>query len=277
MTATRELINRRHGRDTGPDNLDPVPETVSGLLSRRCIRRYADRPVAPELLEVLLACAQSAPAKSNLQQYSIVVTAEPARLARLAELCPGTGHLRYCPVFVTFCADMRRMRRIAGFRGHAFRNDSMDGFLNAVVDAAMAMQCFVTAAEASGLGCAPISDVRNRIDAFSEALALPDGVFPVAGLTLGWPEAEGRVNARLPPGVVVHREVYDDAGLEAAVDAYDAERHEAMPIAPENQRHADKYGVAERCTWSENAARQLSIPERPGFSGFLRGRGFALS
>ena len=277
MTATRRLLNERYGRDTGPDDIAPAGETLAGLLSRRCIRRYTDAPVSEELLDVLLACAQSAPTKSNLQQYSIVVTAEHDRLMRLAEICPDTGHLRYCPVFLTFCADMRRMQRIAEFRGHEFSNNSMDGFLNAVVDAAMAMQCFVTAAEAAGLGCAPISDVRNRIEEFSEALALPNGVFPVAGLTLGWPAWDGRMNARLPAEVVVHHEEYDDRGLEAAIEAYDAQRHAAAPIAPANQRHTNRYGVSDSCTWSENAARQLSVAERPGFAEFLRNRGFELS
>ena len=40
-------------------------------------------------------------------------------------------------------------------------------------------------------------------------------------------------------------------------------------MPPSGQRHTDKYGVAEVCTWSENVARQLSIPERPGFREFL--------
>lgn len=277
MASTRELLDRRYGRGTGPDDLGPVPETVAAILSHRSIRRYAARPVPPGLLEVLLACAQSAPTKSNLQQYSIVVTQEPGRLETLAGLCPGTGHLRHCPVFLTFCADMRRMRRIAGFRGHRFEGNGMDGLLNAAVDAAMAMQCLVTAAGAAGLGCAPVSEVRDDIDAFSRALGLPDGVFPVAGLTLGWPAAEGRVNPRLPAEVVVHRETYDDARLRDAVDAYDARRHADAPIPPGSQRHPDRYGTSGRCTWSENAARQLSVAERAGLSGFLRGRGFLLS
>jgi len=34
--------------------------------------------------------------------------------------------------------------------------------------------------------------------------------------------------------------------------------------------------VPEGCTWSENAARQLSVPERFGFRTWLRLRGFAL-
>lgn len=281
MNATAKLLDDRYGMDlygtdTGRRPPDALPETVRELLARRCIRRYTDRPVPDDLLDTLLACAQSAPTKSNLQQYSIVVTADRDARMRLAELNPDTGHMKYCPVFLTFCADVRRAKRLCGKHGYPYASDNMDTFLNAVVDAAMAMQCFVTAAEAAGLGCAPISQVRNRMDAFCDALGLPDGVFPIAGLTLGWPAWEGRMNARLPPEAVIHRERYDDSGFDAVVDAYDRRRHETNPIPADGQRHADRYGTSDPCTWSENAARQLSVPEREGFRAFLLGHGFAL-
>ncbi|MEX2453489.1 MAG: nitroreductase family protein [Rhodospirillaceae bacterium] len=277
MTGGDELLNNRYGTDTGRHAPADLPRTVTELLGRRCIRRYTDRPVPDDLLDTLLACAQSAPTKSNLQQYAIVVTRDHDRRMRLADLNPDTGHMKYCPVFLTFCADIRRARRLTEKHGHAFANNSMDGFLNAVVDASLAMQCFITAAEAAGLGCAPISQVRNRMQEFCEALALPPGVFPVAGLTLGWPAWEGRMNVRLPPGVVVHRETYDDGDLDAAVDDYDRRRHVTNPVPPDGQRHADRYGVSDPCYWSENVARQLSQPERAGFRAFLLGHGFDLA
>ena len=76
---------------------------------------------------------------------------------------------------------------------------------------------------------------------------------------------------------MIHRDQYDDANLEATVEEYDRRRHEIFPVPPAGQRHADKYGVAEICTWSENVARQLSIAERPEFRKFLMSRGFDLA
>ncbi len=277
MTTITEMIGARFAIETDRGAAVAAGETIAGLLARRSQRRYTDREVAPELLDVLLACAQSAPTKSNLQQYSIVVVADAGARARLQELCPATDWLRACPIFLVFCADMRRNQRVAGFRGHGHANNNMDTLLNAIVDAALALQCFITAAESAGLGCAPISEVRNRIAELSDVLGLPDGVFPISGLTAGWPALPGYVNQRLPPEVVIHRERYDDAGLEAEIEGYDRRRHEIFPIPPARQRHTDKYGVAEICTWSENVARQLSVPERAGFRDFLTSRGFDLA
>jgi len=277
MNSTRSLVDDRYGDDTGQFVPPDLPVTVTELLSRRCIRRYTEDPIPADLLDTLLACAQSAPTKSNLQQYSIVVTTDRDLRMKLADLNPDTGHMKFCPVFLTFCADMRRARRLTEKHGYEFDNNNMDTFLNATVDAALAMQCFITAAEAAGLGCAPISQVRNRMRDFCDTLDIPDGVFPVAGLTVGWPAWEGRMNPRLPADVVIHREKYDDSGLDDQVAAYDDRRHITNPIAPDNQRHADKYGVSERCTWSENVARQLSVAERPGFRDFLLSKGFDLA
>ena len=87
---------------------------------------------------------------------------------------------------------------------------------------------------------------------------------------------EGYVSMRLPPGVVVHRETYDDSRLEAEVAAYDERNHARFPLPPEKQRHTNRYGVLEKCTWSENVTRQLSLPERAGFASFLNSKGIVL-
>lgn len=276
MATPRDLIGGRYGAAYDAETPAELPEVVSQLLSRRCIRRYTDAPIPDALLDTLLACAQSAPTKSNLQQYAIIVTTDHDQRMKLAELNPDTGHMQYCPVFLTFCADMRRAKRLTERHGYDYASNNMDTFLNATVDAALAMQCFITAAEAAGLGCAPISQVRNRMEEFCAALSIPEGVFPIAGLTLGWPAWEGRMNARLPQGAVIHRERYDDSALDGLIDDYDARRQETNPISPDGQRHADKYGVSENCTWSENVARQLSVAERAGFRDFLVGNGFDL-
>jgi len=76
----------------------------------------------------------------------------------------------------------------------------------------------------------------------------------------------------LPQSIVIHREHYEDCNLEAEVKAYDERNHDYFPVPPEKQRHTDSYGVLEKCTWSENVARQLSFPERQGFASWLKSR-----
>ena len=118
--------------------------------------------------------------------------------------------------------------------------------------------------------------VRNRIAEVSQLLALPPGVYPVMGLTLGYPAETPPASMRLPPAIVVHRNRYDDTRLAGDLAGYDGRRHGRQPVPPEKQRHTDRYGVREVCPWSENVARQLSLRERAGFRAFLLSAGLAL-
>src|SRR5690606_28574656 len=135
----------------------PAEGTVAGILDRRSHRRYTDRLIDRELLEILLACAQSAPAKSDLQQYSIIVIDDRDLQQRITSLSRNFDFVAKAPLLLLFCADLRRMRRIAQMRGHNYANDNLDTFMNGAVDAALAMQSFIIAAEAVGLGCCPLS------------------------------------------------------------------------------------------------------------------------
>ncbi|MBT5050171.1 MAG: NADPH-dependent oxidoreductase [Rhodospirillaceae bacterium] len=277
MGDLKDLIDRRYGTDAGIDGGGDENGVLAHLLSRRSIRAYKDEPVSDEMLKMLIACAQSAPCKSNLQQYSILIVKDPAVRKALAPWCPRTKDLETVPGLLVFCADMRRNQRIGDFRGKPHVNNNMDTFLNATVDASLAMGFFVVAAEAAGLGCAPLSSLRDHMYGVADVLGLPDGVFPIAGVMCGWPELEGYVNQRLPQSVVVHTDRYDDSDLEASIDTYDQTRHGIFPVPDARQSKPDLYGIAEFYGWSEHISRQLSVPERPEFRAFLKSHGFDLA
>ena len=248
---------------------------LSRSLSRRTYRRFTDQPVPEALHTALLACAQSAPAKSDLQQYSILDVRDPAKKAALAELC-DTAWMAAAPILLVFCGDLRRAQKVCEMRGHPYAQNTLDSFMNAAVDAALAMQAMITAAEAVGLGACCISQVRKRLPETADLLELPDGVFPIAGWAAGWPDEARDVTRRLPPAVVVHRDAYSDVNLQSEIDGYDRRRHEARPLAI--QIKPEKFGTAEFYGWSENAARRLAEPsDLGGLRGFLESHGFDLA
>ncbi|HEX7785607.1 MAG TPA: nitroreductase family protein, partial [Methylomirabilota bacterium] len=136
---------------------------------------------------------------------------------------------------------------------------------------------FIVAAEALGLGCCPISVVRNHVEKLAALLELPPGVFPVAGLCVGYPSQPGWSSMRLPPAVTVHTDRYDDADLPAQLEAYDRRREARHATPKASQRYVDRYGHAEPYGWSEDKARQYSVPERHNFGPFIRRHGFTLA
>ena len=268
MVIQHNLTQGRYGLDLElPEN---IPNGVEVLLNRRVIRKYKAKHINQKTMALLLTAAQSAPTKSNLQQYSIVIISTKEVRNTVAELVPSMPWMKTAPIIAIFLGDVRRIRKLAKLRGHNYQNNNADTFMNASVDAALAMQCFMTAADHLGLGTCPISYVRNRIDDLTTILNLPNGVFPVAGLCVGYPDETGYISMRLPQKIVVHQDRYNDENLEGYIKEYDDKNHERFELVPGKQRHADKYGVLEKCTWSENVARQLSLPERSGFTDYLK-------
>jgi nitroreductase/FMN reductase [NAD(P)H] len=272
-----ELIDDRAGTATGIGAGRPAEALLATILGHRTHRQYTEEPIAEELLDVLLACAQSAGSKSDLQATSIIRVRDPETRSAIAERIPSMPWIGRAPVFLVFCGDMRRLQRISEMRGHRFANNDLDTLVNITIDAALAMQTFTLAAEAAGLGCCAISAVRDQIAAITKLLEIPAGVYPIAGLCVGHPAREGWISMRLPRSAVVHEDRYDDSRLAEEVDAYDRRRDARFSIPAERQKYVDRYGRAEFYGWSEDVARQLSVPERAGFRAFLEAQGFELT
>ena len=275
VKAIREALAARFG------DAPAVPKDIAGadllcrIAQRGSCRSFQDRAVAPDLMDTLCALALSSPSKSDLQQRDIVQIRDPALLAQVQGFLapqPWTGAV---PHLLIFCGNNRRQRQLHGWRGHAFANDHLDAFFNATADAAIALATFVTAAEAAGLGCCPISTVRNHAEDISALIGLPDHVFPLAGVAVGYPSADTpAISMRLPLRTTVHIDRFDDAQIQQDVADYDARRLARAPYA--QQRSPERFGTAERYTWSEEKARQYALPERTGFGEFIRRIGFRL-
>ena len=266
----------RFGEETEPAPDLPDLPWLRQLLMRRTHRRYAERPVLEPLVRLLLGTAFSASSKSDFQQATVIWVRDRQSRDRLAALLPDMPWVGNAPEFLVFCGDAHRLERIGELRGHSNENGKLEGFFNASIDAALVLQTFILAAETAGLGCCPISVIRNHAGAVAEILGLPDKVFPVAGLCVGYPAATGYVSMRLPLEATVHIDHYDERLFPEAVDACDRGRDARYSLPREQQRSSDVFGYASFYGWSEDKARQAAQPEGQSFPGFLRTRGFTL-
>ncbi|MBS0537326.1 MAG: nitroreductase family protein [Proteobacteria bacterium] len=244
------------------------------MADRRVMRRYTDKPVDPALLDTLCAVALSAPSKSDLQQADIVIVSGKAEREKIEALLPDNPWVKAAPALLVFCGNNRRHRLLFEWRGQPFVNDYLDPFFNAAVDAGIVLATFVAAADRAGLGTCPISAIRNHAQQVSEILGLPDHVFPVAGLGVGWPSFAGVMTPRLGLDVSIHHGRYDETGLKDKIAAYDRRRESAQPY--KTQRYTDRFGTSPDYGWSEDKARQYSVPERADFGAFVRRKGFRL-
>jgi nitroreductase/FMN reductase [NAD(P)H] len=268
-----QAFDRRFGDAPGSPAIAGV-EALARMAEHRTHRAFTDQPVDPAILRVLCAAALSAPSKSDLQQRDIVIVEDKAVRQRLDALIPGMDWLQAAPALLVVCANNRRQRQVHEWRGKPFANDHLDPFFNAATDAAIVLGWLVLAAEAVGLGCCPLSIIRNNAQAVSDLLGLPDHVFPYAGLALGWPARAGDITPRLPLAVTVHTDRFDEHDVRAKVEAHDRRRAAIQPYR--NQRAVDRFGRIDDYGWSEEKARQYATPERADFGAFIRRKGFDL-
>lgn len=277
MIDASKLYNNRYGKNADLDlsqvNISPL---LKSILSRASVRKFSEKPITKEILTILLASAQSAPSKSNLQQYSILVIQDTSIKTEISNLIGNTKWALTAPFFLLFLADIRRNIKISSDRGYKHKNNNVDTFMNGVIDAALSMQSMVIASEAMGLGVCPISMIRNIIEEVKFICNLPKGVFPIAGLAVGWPDEKAPVSLRLPQDIVTHVNIYKEDNLSQKINEYDERVFKIAPISEEKQRHVDLYGIAEKGTWSENISRQLSVPERENFKKWLKDHGINL-
>ncbi|SHN75782.1 nitroreductase family protein [Bradyrhizobium erythrophlei] len=274
MSVIAESLARRFG-DRGPtaDGAEDN-ELMRRVLQRRTVRRYSEKMPSEALLDLLTACALSASAKSDFQQASILRLRDAQKRAAIGALFPAMPWIGNAPVFFVFLGDSRRLHRIGELRGKPVANGTLEGFFNASIDAALAMQTMILCAESNGLGVCPISVIRNEADKVAEILELPDLVFPVAGLCLGYPSAEGFVSLRLPRAITTHTDRYDDSALAASIDDYDRRRDAIHAIPKDQQRSNAEFGEAAFYGWSEDKARQAAKAEGATFPPYLRKHGF---
>lgn len=272
--AIRTALFERFGEQFAVDPRLAGLDALLRIAGHRSHRRYAARAVAPDLLRLLCACALSAPSKSDLQQADIVVVDDPAIRKAIVATIPDMPWILDAPVFLVFAANGARLPALCELRGKPFPNDHLDQFFNAAVDAAIVMATFIHAAAMVGLGCCPISAIRDQPRVVSDALNLPDRIVPVAGLCVGWPAQAGDVTPRLSLCTTVIENAYAERDLAEQIDAYDRRRAGLRPYR--RQRNVERWGETQPYGWSEDKARQYAEPTRTDFGRFVRGKGFCL-
>lgn len=200
---------------------------MRNLTTRRSIRKYADKAVSEELLNRLLAEAERTPTMGNLQLYSVIVTRSEEMKTKLAPAHFNQPMVCGAPVVLTFCADFRRTTLWAENRQAKPGYDNFLSFINASTDALLYCQTFCNLAEEEGLGTCFLGTTVYMPQMIIDTLQLPQLVFPVATITLGWPDEQPELSDRLPLRAIIHEETFHDYTPQAIDDCY-AEK-EALP------------------------------------------------
>ena len=246
---------------------------MENLKRRKSIRKYSNKEVSEALLDTLLEQAERTPPMGNLQLYSVIVTRDDAMKQQLAPAHFNQPMVTGAPVVLTFCADFHRTSLWAAQRNATPGYDNLLSFLNAATDTLLYCQTFCNLAEEQGLGTCFLGTTVYQPMTIIDLLKLPELVFPVATITLGWPDEDPAQSDRLPIKSILHKETYHDYTPDSIDECYAYKES-----LPENRHFVEinhKQTLAQvftdiRYTKKDNEAMSKGLIDALKHQGFLK-------
>ena len=183
--------------------MNQIFETIKNRVS---LRHYDKRDISENDLRIILESAVLAPTAGNMSLYSIIKVTDQGLKNKLALSCDDQPFIAKAPVILIFVLDWNKWYNYYGIskveewcnNNDGIKNFPKEGeFMLGASDALIAAQNAVIAAESLGIGSCYIGDIMEKYEYHKELLKLPNLVFPVAMLTLGYyPENFKRVHRK---------------------------------------------------------------------------------
>jgi nitroreductase len=244
-------------------DITQMNDVINLLKSHRSVRQFTAQPVTDEMVRDIIEAAGWSATSNFVQAYTVIRVRQETTRQKIAELAGGQSWVENSPVFLVFCADLKRSQSACDLENSEMVSGYTEQFIIATVDVSLAAQNAMVAAESMGLGGVFIGGIRNHPDKVSELLNLPEQVYPVFGMCLGYPEGEQQQKPRLPVDVILKEEYYQES--EAALTQYNdtcKAYYQSCSSAARDE------------TWTHQIAKMMSKPTRPHMRGFLDKMGF---
>ncbi len=208
-------------------------ETMRLLYERASCRNFLDKPIPDEVLNEVIDAGLHAATGGNLQPYAIVKFESDEIKSKLVDECHMQQIIKQAPMNLLFCIDWRRIGRWAEASHAPFvAPKSSSHFWISFQDTIIAAQNICTAADSVGLGSVYIGTVESCFGEVKEMFHLPEGVFPVVILSMGYPAEELKVAPKLGIEAMVHEEHYHDLPIERLVELQEAKYdHRTYPAS----------------------------------------------
>ncbi|MCU7933177.1 MAG: oxygen-insensitive NADPH nitroreductase [Candidatus Thiodiazotropha sp. (ex Codakia rugifera)] len=242
--------------------MNPVIEKLN---QHRSIRKYTEKPISQSMLKMLITSGQAAASSSFIQAYSIIQVSDSDNRSTIAEAAGGQPWITNAAAFLVICADLYRIDHCCRKTNKTSLDGYTEHFIAATVDATLMAQNLLLAAESEGLGGVFIGGIRNAPDVIADVLKLPELVYPVFGLCLGWPDQDPEIKPRMPVEMILHQDQYRSDDIPSNVDEYDSLMADHYASRQKNQRLSN---------WSIQTCEAIQGKKREHMLGFLQQRGF---
>lgn len=245
---------------------------IRKMLEHKSIRQYSDKVPSDEVIETVVRAGQQAP--FAYQGYSVL-------LSRNRKRNPW-----HAPLLFTICIDYHKFGQIMEERKWTLATNDLTLLLFGIQDAAYMAQNMVIAGRSLGLGSCFLGSAMHRADKIAEEYKLPQKVFPLVQLTMGYPAEDPPPRPRYPIEFTLFENQYpklDKNAISEAMQQMDTGylaqnyyRKARLRIPLEGKRK--ETFTFDNYSWTEHISRKLGQwdPEPKTMLGQLRKRGFTI-
>jgi len=240
-------------------------KVIDLIKNHRSIRKFKQEPVSDEKVLSIIEAAGAASTSNFIQAYSVIRVTNKKNRMQIAELAGFQTWVEISPIFIVFCADLKRSENTCLFENKEMASGFTEQFIIATVDVALAAQNAMIAAESLGLGGVFIGGIRNDPEKVCELLKIPNHVYPVFGMCLGYPDEKPEQKPRLPVNVILKEDYYYE-------DQTNLKRYNKTCSDYYQNRSSD----SREETWTRQISDMMSVPSRPHMKEFLKEKGFGV-
>lgn len=149
---------------------------MNSIFRRRSIRKYEEKEITDQEIELLLRSGMAAPSAHNKQPWEFIVTKKRNILNKVANIHPYAKMLNKAPLGIVVCANSEKQ--------------NVEGFF--VQDCAAAIQNILVQGQDMGLGSVWIGiyPYKELMDMIKEIFLIPDNIVPIAMISIGYPAEE---------------------------------------------------------------------------------------
>ncbi len=238
-------------------------QVINLLKNHRSIRKFKPDPVSNEKVYAIIESAGWASTSNFIQAYTVIRVKNKENRKQIAELAGPQSWVETSPLFLVFCADLKRSQGACIYENKEMVSGFTEQFIIATVDVSLAAQNAMIAAESLGLGGVFIGGIRNDPERICKLLKIPDHVYPVFGLCLGYPDEKQEQKPRLPVNVVLKEDYYQE-------DKTDLKKYNKIC----RDCYQNRSSSSREDTWTSQISVMMSKPARPHMKAFLEKRGF---
>lgn len=171
-----------------------TPE-IQMMLRRRSVRKYSDRKPDDEVIEAVVRAGQQAPFSGQL--YSILLNRKKKN--------PFGA-----PLLFTLCVDLYKLELIMARRGWRTVSNNLSLLFFGIQDAAYVAENMVIAAESLGMGSCFLGGTPYKAAKIQKTYSLPQRVFPLVELVMGYPAEEASPRPRYPLEYTLFEDCYPE-------------------------------------------------------------------